>query len=412
MKKRLSREQISQIMPRVLVIMFAVALVGLLFYFQSIWGAFAKFLKIITPFLIGFGISFLLAPVQNYIDRILLKLFFRKKKRPRTMNAISSVLSLALLVGMIAIFLSVVLPQLIRSITSIIGYVSRFIKQHEADINSILLKFNFLNINGDSIALAWDNIVSSQLGTLTSLLGNVLQISGSVVNVLYTILVSFITAFYIMMDKVMIGTRIKKAAYAMFDEITVRRLIHWTRRANHIFTGFISGKILDSLVIGVICYVCVLLFGMSYPLLLACIIGVTNIIPFFGPFIGWFPCALILFIVKPIDALWFSVFILVLQQIDGNVIGPHILGDYVGVSAFSIMVVIIIGSGLFGFVGMLLAVPIYALGNAICKTIMEDKLVNKGLNTNEDAYINTPETSPRFRESTTDYVESKEKKPE
>lgn len=324
------------------------------------------------------------------------------------MNAISGLISLILLIALITVFLSFVLPQLIRSITSVINYISRFIKQNEDYINSLLLKYEFLHIDGDSIAVAWDSIVSSQLGTLTSLLGNILEISGSVVNVLYTILVSFITSFYIMMDKEMIGTRIKKVGYSLMSTSKMGNLIYWTRRANHIFTGFISGKILDSLVIGLICYICMIIFGMQYPLLIACIIGVTNIIPFFGPFIGWLPCALILFIVKPLSALWFTVFILILQQIDGNVIGPHILGDYVGVSAFSIMVVIIIGSGLFGFVGMLLAVPVYALINAICKTIIENRLVEKGLNTDTLAYANAPETSPRFHESAAAQVKNDE----
>lgn len=398
MKHRFTPEIRSQLLPRIFVISFTLLLVALLYYFKSIWGVFSNFLSIITPFLCGFGISFLLSPVQNSINRVLLRLFFRKKKRARLMNGISGLLSLIFMVALITVFLSFVLPQLIRSITSIIGFISRTLKHNEAYINSILVKYNFLNIDGDSIVVAWDNIVSSQIGTLTSLLGNVLQISGSVVSALYTVLISMITAFYIMMDRSSIATRIKKTGYAMLKESTMGRLIYWTRRANHIFTGFISGKILDSLIIGAICYICMLIFGIQYPLLIACVIGVTNIIPFFGPFIGWFPCALILCMVKPINALWFTVFILVLQQIDGNVIGPHILGDYVGVSAFSIMIVIIIGSGLFGFAGMLLAVPVYALANAICKTYVEDRLIKKGLSTVTNDYLNAPETPPRYTE--------------
>ena len=134
-----------------------------------------------------------------------------------------------------------------------------------------------------------------------------------------------------------------------------------------------------------------LIFRMEYPMLISIVIGITNIIPFFGPFIGWAPCALILLLVNPMSALWFSLFILFLQQLDGNVIGPHILGDYVGVSALSIMIAIVIGGGLFGFTGMLLSVPVYALGYAFVRTLLHAKLKRRGLPTDTNEYVRAPE---------------------
>ena len=173
----------------------------------------------------------------------------------------------------------------------------------------------------------------------------------------------------------------------LFKPATCETLIYWTRRANKIFAGFITGKILDSLIIGVICYVCMLLFGIEYPLLISVIVGVTNIIPFFGPFIGAIPSALILLLVNPLSALWFLVFILILQQLDGNVIGPFILGDYVGVSAFWIMLSIMVGGGLFGFAGMLLGVPVFALVYAIVRTVIETRLRKRNLPGGQRFYI-------------------------
>jgi predicted PurR-regulated permease PerM len=164
------------------------------------------------------------------------------------------------------------------------------------------------------------------------------------------LLVSLITAFYILMDKDRLCAQIKKIGYSIFPREKNESLIYWTRQANRLFAGFITGKIIDSAIIGVICYLGMIIFKMEYPLLISLIIGVTNIIPFFGPFIGWAPCSLILLLVNPMSALWFTLFILFLQQLDGNVIGPHILGDSVGVSALSIMIAIIIGymSGITG----------------------------------------------------------------
>jgi len=135
-----------------------------------------------------------------------------------------------------------------------------------------------------------------------------------------------------------------------------------------------------------------LIFKMEYPVLISLVIGVTNVIPFFGPFIGWAPCVLILLLVNPMSALWFTLFILFLQQLDGNVIGPHILGDSVGVSALSIMIAIIIGGGLFGFAGMLVGVPVYALGYAFFRAIIYDRLHKKDLPTDTDQYLTAPET--------------------
>ena len=145
------------------------------------------------------------------------------------------------------------------------------------------------------------------------------------------------------------------------------------------------------MIIGVICYVCMLIFGIEYPLLISVIVGVTNIIPFFGPLIGAIPCALILLLVNPLSALWFLVFIVILQQLDGNVIGPFILGDYVGLSPFWIMLSIMVGGGLFGFAGMLLSVPLCALVYAIVQVVMEARLRKRNLPTESESYIQAPE---------------------
>jgi predicted PurR-regulated permease PerM len=149
------------------------------------------------------------------------------------------------------------------------------------------------------------------------------------------------------------------------------------------------------MIIGIICYICMLLFRIEYPLLISVIVGFTNIVPFFGPLIGAIPCVLILLLINPLSALWFVVFILILQQIDGNVIGPFIMGDYVGLSPFFIMLAIMVGGGLFGFPGMLLGVPVFALVYAMVKATTETRLRAHGLPTQSSAYEGAPENIPR-----------------
>ena len=218
-----------------------------------------------------------------------------------------------------------------------------------------------------------------------------MAISSSIYTLVFQMFVGMIAAFYLLMDKEKFSSQIKKLCYGLFKPKTCEILIYWTRRAHKIFSGFITGKILDSMIIGMFCYAGMVLFRIEYPLLISVIVGVTNIIPFFGPFIGAIPSVLILLIVNPLSALWFLVFILILQQIDGNVIGPFILGDYVGLSPFWIMLAIMVGSGLFGFAGMLLSVPLFALVYAIVRATVEARLKAHNLPTKSAFYVGAPE---------------------
>ena len=391
MKLPFSEQQHKSILGRLFVIAFAILFAALVFRFETVWGFIRQLFALASPFIIGFAIAFLLGPVQRKIEWAFRRTIFRNSDRTKLMHSISALLSLGMLVTIIYLFLRIIVPQLVVSISSIVQYITRFLRANSGRLNEILLRYDFISLDGDELIVAWENIVSSQINNITMLLDNLMLISRTILNFLYELLVGLITAFYILMDKDHLAAQIKKMGYSFMSRDNIEYLIFWTRQANRIFAGFISGKILDSFIIGAICYLGMLIFRMEYPLLIASVIGVTNLIPFFGPFIGWVPCVLILLIVNPISALWFTVFVLVLQQIDGNVIGPHILGDSVGVSALSIMIAIVVGSGLFGFVGMVVSVPVYALIYSFVKTIVHARLKRRGLPTKTEQYVNAPE---------------------
>ena len=391
MKLPFSEQQHKSILGRLFVIAFAILFAALVFRFETVWAFIERLFALASPFIVGFAIAFLLGPVQRKIEWAFRRSIFRNSDRTKLMHSISALLSLGLLVMIIYLFLRIVVPQLIVSISSIVQYISRFLRANSGRINEILLRYDFISLDGDELIVAWENIVSSQINNITMLLDNLVLISRTIVNFVYELLVGLITAFYILMDKDHLSAQIKKIGYSMMSRENIEHLIFWTRQANRIFAGFISGKILDSFIFGVNCYLGMLIFRMEYPLLIASVIGVTNLIPFCGPFIGWVPCFLILLIVNPVSALWFTVFVLVLQQLDGNVIGPHILGDSVGVSALSIMIAIVIGSGLFGFAGMVVSVPVYALLYAFVRTIVYTRLKRRGLPTETEDYVHAPE---------------------
>ena len=396
MKPPISKEVKTKILPAICVVTFAILLLAGIFYFKNIWGFLGRIFSLAKPFFIGFGIAFLLSPVQRKIEKWILKpLLFRKGRHPKLMHGISALISIALLLAIIAVFMFLMVPQLIDSIKQLVSLISNLVNSNSTKITGLLMEFEFMSLDGEELVVAWNNVASSLMGNIETIVGGVYHVSKSIVNVVYQCLVGFITAFYIMLDKERIAAQIKKIGYGIMRRDRIEGLIYWTRHANKIFSGFIVGKIIDSAIIGTLCYIGMLIFKMEYPLLISCVIGVTNIIPFFGPFIGWIPCALILLIINPMSALWFSIFVLVLQQLDGNVIGPHILGDSVGVSALSIMIAIIIGGGLFGFAGMLLSVPVYALGYAICRTMLQNKLKKNNLPTETEEYINAPENLPK-----------------
>ena len=394
MKSLIPEDMRGRTLSNIVVVCAGITLAVILLHLGQIWSAIGAMLYTITPFLVGFVIAFLLLPVVNRAERLFNRALFRRRPHPKLSRAIATILAYALLLALVTSFFAIVMPRLIDSIKSIIQYIRGFLNSNRETINQLLLKYEFLSIEGEQLVIAWENVATQAMNYTSLLVDNLVAISNSIYTLVFQMFVGMIAAFYLLMDKERFCAQVKKLCYGLFKPETCELLIYWTRRANKIFSGFITGKILDSLIIGVICYVCMLLFRIEYPLLISVIVGATNVIPFFGPFIGAIPSALILLLVNPLSALWFLIFIVVLQQLDGNLIGPFILGDYVGLSPFWIMLSIMIGSGLFGFAGMLLSVPVFALFYAVVQATIQARLRRRTLPVDSGAYVSAPE---RFR---------------
>lgn len=399
MKSLIPQDLRGKTLSNIIVVCVGIALAVTLLHLGQIWASVRAVLHTLTPFFLGFAIAFLLMPIVNRAEGLFNRFLFRRKPHPKLSRAIATIIAYIVFLALLSGFFSIVVPQLVTSVKSIIQYIGNFIAVNRETINQLLLKYEFLSIEGEQLVIAWENVASQAMNYTSLVLDNLMAISSSVYTLVFHLLVGMIAAFYLLMDKEQFCAKVKKLCYGLFRRDTCERLIYWTRRAYMIFSGFITGKILDSLIVGVICYICMLIFGIEYPLLISVIVGVTNVIPFFGPFIGAIPSGLILLIVNPMSALWFLVFILILQQIDGNLIGPFVLGDYVGLSPLLIMLAILVGSGLFGFAGMLLSVPLFALVYAIVRAIVETRLRDKHLPDDAKFYENAPEN---LREENTD----------
>ena len=209
----------------------------------------------------------------------------------------------------------------------------------------------------------------------------------SVASSIWNIILGIIISVYLLMDKEKFFALGKKVVTSLLNEKHTTIVLDLANRTNLTFGRFIGGKIVDSAIIGVLTFIILAIFKMPYVLLISVIIGVTNIIPFFGPFIGAIPSAIIILFVSPIQALWFLVIILVIQQVDGNIIGPKILGDSIGISAFWILFSILVAGKLFGLVGMIIGVPMFALIYSVIKDIIEARLRYKGLPTETEKYL-------------------------
>jgi len=219
-------------------------------------------------------------------------------------------------------------------------------------------------------------------------------VAAIMIDVLYWLkdaLIALIISVYLLVRKDTFAAQSKKIIYSFLPTRKADLLVEETRSAYRILSGFIIGKIIDSLIIGLICFVGTTAFGFPYPALISTVVGVTNIIPFFGPFIGAIPCIFLILLVNPMQSVYFALFILVLQQFDGNILGPKILGDSTGLDAFWVLFSILLFGGLFGFTGMVLGVPVFAMIYSILNRLVRSGLTRRGLPLETDAYIGKTE---------------------
>lgn len=289
-----------------------------------------------------------------------------------------------------------ILPQLISSIQSIAShfptYVSNFtnwfgdIRELNPVINEYLTQNIILTDSTEIVEWFNKNIAPNikNLGNLATTLYNGLF---SIMKFLFEFMIGIIISIYLMSSKELFSGQAKKIVYALFEENKANHFIRNMRFVHRTFVGFLSGKIVDSIIIGLLCFIGTSFLEIPYAILVSVIIGVTNIIPFFGPYLGAIPCAILILMISPIHCLYFVIFIIILQQIDGNIIGPKILGNSTGISSFWVIFAITIFGGLFGIPGMVIGVPVFAIIYAGFRSLFHRMLRKKGPPTETDVYI-------------------------
>ena len=352
-------------------------LLGLFFSIQHIHvlkDFMSKVVEVMMPFIIGFSVAFLLHPTMILIERNLLK---NSKMKQTTKRKISAGLALVLAILVVAGFLFLIFPSITDSIVKLSTQIGDYAMNAEVLIQDVIKTYpqtaDFLTWLFD----VGEGTLIELVNYLKNTIPTILDYSIKVVGLVFDFVMGLIIALYILCDRERFYIQIKKVAYTLFREPVVKQMRDLAKLSSRMFNSFIVGKIVDSLIIGIICYVGMSLIGFDFALLISFIVGCTNVIPVFGPFIGAVPGFVILLIVNPLDSLWFLVFIFALQQFDGNILGPLILGDSMGIPTLYVMFAILVGGGFFGVPGMFLGVPIFSIIYVVVKAGVEKQLEKK-----------------------------------
>ena len=325
--------------------------------------------KILSPLISGVVIAFLLNPLVNFVDCRLGPLL-QKKLKPQTAKNLSRAagIVMALIVAGILVygFFAMLLPQLYESVMNIVDNAGTYFNSIETWATNILEDNpdiqGYVDKGLEQLRGFIENWVKTTfLSDMSKLVTTVSTSVIAVVKSLTNFIIGLVASVYMLWSKDTFRAQTKKIMVATMRPSAADRLLALGRNAYRIFNGFIIGKLIDSAIIGVLCYIGCEILKMPFTALVATIVGVTNVIPFFGPIIGAVPSAFLILLVDPLKAFYFVIFVIVLQQLDGNVIGPKILGNTVGISGFWVLASITIAASIFGFAGMLLGVPVFAL---------------------------------------------------
>ena len=393
----------------VLTVMGLIVFAFLIARFDVLMSIGSMIFGILTPIIIGLAMAFLMNPIMMFFERLMLKRLNGKvdlgkeKGLRRLIRTVCVILALLILVAAAAGFILAVVPQFIgtvrylldnlyEKIVGVIDWADELTGYRFADTMEAARTDGRIN---DWIAIANEWVrqylhLGESDDIVATLTGFGIRVGRLVVNLLIGIFI----AIYVLISKESYKGHMKRFVYGTFKTSHANIIMDILRKADSIFYGFIIGKIIDSIIIGIICFASMKVMHLPYALLCSFIVGVTNIIPVFGPYIGGFPTVVLLFVNHPAHGIIFLIYILVLQQIDGNLIGPKILGDSTGISSFWVIVAIVVGGGLFGFFGMLLGVPTLALILYIIDRIMTYRTANAGLPQNPEDYINIDHITP------------------
>ncbi len=367
-----------------LVIAANVLLIVAILKFDAIASVFGTLMRVLSPVIWGLIIAFLMNPIMVNTEKL-----FKKKKEGssgKLLRAFSVTIASLVFLGIVVGLLVIVVPELVESIKNLFNNMGDLRNKLENWIKKTFSNYPSLVDTATEKIDAFTKDASVIFEKIQPMMDDLVSGAWDVLSFIKDFVLGFIVSIYMLCNKETLLAQIKKTIVSITKKSTCAKIMNVSSQANKVFSGFITGKIIDSIIIGLLCFIGLTLMGMPYNIMIAVIVGVTNIIPFFGPIIGAVPSTLLMLIVDPKKAILLFIFILILQQFDGNILGPKILGDSTGLPGFWVLVSLIICGGLFGFAGMVLAVPMFALLYSFTRSWVENKLKRKKLPVTTEYY--------------------------
>ena len=382
-----------------ILLVLAISCYFLFLRWDGMMASWRNIASILTPVSFGLIIAYLLDSLVGVFTRLLQRIPLGKNanhaRATRVYRAISITASEILFVVSISTLISSILPQMIDSLMTIISNIDLYAANLDAWIRPLLDEHPtiapYVQEQMNNVETIVTDFLKNDLFSIITRVTNGLFEVGTYV---YNFLLGLIVSIYLLFSKNRLIGHGKKLLYALVKPARANRALSLGRYTNQVFKGFLVGKLVDSLIIGFLCFLGTTLLRIPYSLLISIVVGVTNVIPYFGPFIGAVPSALLLLMLNPYKCLVFVIFIFLLQQLDGNVIGPKILGNTIGISSLGVLISILIGGGLFGLTGMLLCVPTYSVLYSLIKGASEKKLEKRGLPVQTETYTTLEQIDP------------------
>lgn len=367
------------------VITFTVCLLifVLMAKFSAVISGVKTFFSVISPVLYGAVIAYLLNPIMVRLDTFFRRKLEKRKHCLKMSRIFSVILTIIIFLVMLATLGAIIIPQVTESIKQIFDNIGVYMNSFEIWMNEIFKNNSQLAeiIDGHikNIGTYIEDFINEASPQIGEFLKKITGGAVSIVTALKDVLIGIIIAVYFLLDKEHFLAQVKKAVCAIFPQKAAKGFFKVCAMTNRSFGGFISGKIVDSIIIGILCFICMTIMRFDYSLLISVIVGVTNIIPIFGPIIGAIPGALLLLISAPKQFIPFLILILVIQQLDGHVIGPKILGETTGLPTFWVLFAILVGGGLMGVVGMIIGVPLLAVIYSLTSELINYLLARKNM---------------------------------
>ena len=358
----------------------------LLIHFSDILDGVRTVGRLLTPFAVGFTIAYLINPLISAIKKIWFRIFKKSCK-----NAIAMIISYILVLLLVVFLFINILPQVWMSLDMIVGQIPSSIEKAygwlETEGNLYLQNLTNNKIAIKDILDIVESNIEPALKNMGDNINKVLNFTTSIAKFVLNLIFGVLISIYMLMHKDIYKGQVIKGVFAIFNEDKAKSIIDFWHSVNNTFSRFVIARIVDSIIIGVLCWISCLILGFNNSLLIAFIVGITNVIPYFGPFLGAIPCALIVLLQSPMDMLIFIIFILILQQFDGNILGPKLLGDSLGLTSFWIIFAVVITTGIFGIVGMFIGVPLFTVIYMLIRDFINKRIISKGKSTNSADYL-------------------------